>query len=320
MVRIVVQKLSLLVVACALLAGCGSPPPPDLDNEQSKAMRITPGILVKDGVNAGRNDKVDWKDFSYYEDARATVVVAIGDVGKPHKVTGEISLLSFDGQLIEKQAVIPSKREYTFVFEAKKDLHYFLKINAVKGAAAYMIDCKVEIIDPCASCTPDQTCNESKQCIAKNVCVPECKADEVCKDNKCEDMCGGCPSGKRCEAKSGRCLSIGSGRTREPGVKPVKKGCDPACQAGEICNKETSECEASTSIAATVLTVTEESGGSVILLNQGSQSGVKRGASGSVGGGKFRFTIRDVTATRSRAKVSASPAQLKGLTKASISK
>ncbi len=319
MIRQAFLGVSCLALAGVLLVGCGSPPPPDVDNAQNKALRISSGILVKDSLNAGRNDAVDWKEFSYFDDARVSLIIAVGELGKPHGVFGDIQLLGADGALLEKQPVMSVKRDYTFNFEVKKDQKYFLKLTATKGAAAYQIETIVKVIDPCELCKPNEVCKE-KKCVDPTVCVPECDSNEVCRDNVCVDACGGCPRGKRCDARSGRCLTVGGGSGGGT-VTPGKKGCDPKCEDGETCNEKTGECvAAATTISATVLSVTADGTGSVILMNVGSEQGVKRGASGSIGGGKFRFKVSQVTATRSRAKVSAPPADIKGMTRATIVK
>ena len=331
MMRQTVSDL-LLVTGLALMAGpsCGNMCNPDTDNEQPKALRISPGILVKDSI-ASDCDSIDWKDFSYFQDAKGTVSFVFGEAYKTHSVRGEISLFSFDGQLMERQPVLPEKREYVFHFNATKDKDFFFKLQAFKGHSGYMVETKTESLDPCAQCTggttccpptnlccgPGTVCKEGA-CVRADQCIPSCDREDVCVSGRCEPACSPpCRGGKRCDVEARRCVAVGT--TPVTHTEPKKKGCPP-CKSGETCNPDTDKCEpVPTGISASVLGVMDEGGTTIILLNRGTQDGVKRGAGGRIGG--FTFTIREATATKSKAKVNgAKPEQLKGLGKVSISK
>lgn len=313
------------LVAAAAVAGCGDICHPDVDNEQPRALRIAPGILVKDSLDV-ECDPVDWKDFSYFENVRVTVVFAFGEMYKPHGVHGQIRLFSFDGNEMERQPVVPERRDYKFVFVAQKDKDYFFKVETAKGSSGYMVETKVEALDACASCPPGSTCCrptgiccppgavcKDGACIASGECVPACQRDEVCVSGRCEEACpGGCPRGKRCDADSRRCVGTGGGGG---GVAPppARRGCvaDPSmCAADEECDKATGECKTLSYIKGTVLNAFEEGGGTVILINRGREDKVRAGQRGSVG--SFEFTVGSVTATRCRAKVAAKPDEVKG--------
>jgi len=319
-----VKSLLLAILALPLVVSCGEMCHPDVDNEQPRALRIAPGILVKDSLHE-QCDRVDWKDFSYFENVRVTVVFAFGEMYKPHGVHGQIRLFSFDGNEMERQPVVPERRDYKFVFVAQKDKDYFFKIETQKGSAGYMVETKVEPLDACANCPPGSTCCRPTgiccppgstcrdgACVASGECVPPCGRDEVCVAGRCEDACpGGCGAGKRCDVERRRCVSVGGGTPQPP--PPAKKGCvaDPSiCKADEECERSTGECKTLPYIKGTVLQASEEGGGTVILINRGSDDKVKSGARGKVG--SYEFSVFSVTATRCRAKVSARPEDVKG--------
>ncbi len=315
-------------VALALCASCGDCKP-DVDNEQPKALRINPGILVKDSLDADC-DSIDWKDFSYYEAVRVTVTFAFGEMYKPHGVEGDIRLFRFDGNQMQQQPIVSETRDYTFVFVAEKDKDYFFQIQARKGSAGYMVETKVEPLDSCASCPSGSTCCRPSglccpggtvcrdgACLRTDECSPSCRGDTVCEGGRCVEACpGGCRKPKRCDVDERRCVGGDAAPVKVTPARP--KGCQPACKGGQTCNDATGECEGGDSISGSVLSVTEDGGGSDILINRGSQDGVHNGATGSIGG--FSFTVRNVTATRCHGKVAARPDALKNFGKVRIGK
>jgi len=302
---------------------CGPKAPPDVDDQQPKALRISPGVLVKDSLDPDRSDSIDWKDFSYYMDVSVTVVFAFGEMYKPHGVRGEITLFSFDGNVIQRRPVVPEKRDYSFSFTAQKDKDYFFKVEAVKGASGYMVETKVIPLDACASCPAGTTCcrptgsccepgTECRDgsCVKQRGCHPSCRRGKVCVAGVCEAACpGGCGRGMVCHVKRRRCVKRGPVRPG-PGHGPVRKVCSPPCSSGQTCNTGTGECEGGSVIKGRVLSATEKGASTEILINRGSRDGVRRGATGSIGG--IGFKVVYVSATRCRAKVRASPEQLMG--------
>ncbi len=305
-----------LVGAVLAATGCGSHCPMDTDNQPPRALRISPGVLVKDFIES-KCDREDWKDFSYFQDVRATVTFAFGEPYKPHGVTGEITLFSFDANVLQRQPIVPERREYAFVFTAQKAKDYFFQVVVTKGAAAYMVETKVEPLDPCAACPagtvccrPTGLCCEAGTvcrqgaCVRPDVCEPACGSGFVCVAGQCEEACpGGCRKGWRCDEGSRTCVRVSSGGTRpEPTPQPSPPP-QPRCAQGETYNPATRQCEGGGgAISGTVLSATEKGAGMVeILINRGSSHGVRSGASGSVAG--YPFTVESVSATRCRAKV-----------------
>jgi len=312
-------------LAWIVLAGaaCGSHCPMDTDNQQPKALRISPGVLVKDFIES-KCDREDWKDFSYFQDVRATVAFAFGEPYKPHGVTGEITLFSFDANVLQRQPIVPEKRDYTFVFTAQKDKDYFFQIRASGGAAAYMVETKVEPLDPCASCAagtvccrPTGLCCEAGTvcrggaCVRPDSCDPPCGPGYLCVSGQCEEACpGGCRKGFRCDEDSRTCIRERRGAERPAPPQPGPPA-TPKCAAGETYNPSTKQCEGGGAISGSVLSATVQGTYTEILINRGSSHGVRAGASGRVG--SFDFTVESVSATRCRAKVrGASPDQLLG--------
>lgn len=311
-----------LVVLAAVACG-GSQP--DLDDARPKALRISPGVLVKDAIDA-KKDKVDWKDFSYYQDARATVVFSFGDRFTQHELQGEISLYDFEGSALQSQRIVPGVVDYKFVFDVKKDKDYFFRVEARKGKAGYLVETRTEAQDPCAACGPGTTCCGTQCCGAGQACrdgvcvmvgcVPPCRHGEVCESGRCEEACpGGCRGGKVCDVSERRCVG---GAPSTPRPQPPARKCPP-CGAGTTCNEDSGQCEgASTGIGGAVLSVVEEGSGIVIIINRGSEDGVRRGASGRVAG--LSFTVREVSATKCKASLNAKPSQVPVKSRVTIEK
>jgi len=317
-----IYRSAVVIACCFAVWACASKGPPDSDAEYSKATRIVPGFLAPDSIDAAHGDLVDWKSFSYFNDAKATVTFRFGEMFKPHGVRGEITLFDISGNALQREVINPDRREFVFTFTALKDKNYFFKVEAVKGASGYTVETKVEPLDACASCAPPAVCCKpggqccqpgtacrDGACVKSDACSPECGSEEVCSSGRCEPACaGGCSHGKRCDVRSRRCVAVTIADHRTVVKRPA---CDPPCGGGEKCNEKTGECEGGTeAIAGSVLNVSDDGGGSIVQINRGAQDGVKRGATGSVGG--HPLTVFEVTATRCRAKVPAKPDQLKG--------
>lgn len=311
------RQVSIMAILGALVLaqmGCGTRCPPDIDGEMTKPLRITPGVLIPaDSINA-KCDSVDWKHISYYTDARLTVDFTFGDMGKEHGVRGEISLLDFNGNILQRQPIVPEQRVYTFVFVAKKEKDYFFKVQAEKGRSGYMVKATAEPLDPCASCPPNTTCCRPTNlccepgtvckdgaCVKLEVC--NCGPGEVCVSGRCEEACpGGCRRGFVCDEATRTCI-----RKKSPGPPPQKeeprRPQPPKCGPSERLDPETMRCvPAEGVLRGQVLSATDAGGEeTVIMINLGSSHNVKVGSSGSVAGHSFR--VDQVWPTRCRAKV-----------------
>lgn len=320
--RIVSLSMGIMAVAAAWTLSCREVTP-DVDDQQPKALRISPGVLVKDSLDPARGDAIDWKDFSYYTDVGVSVVFAFGEMYRPHGLRGEITLFSFDGNVIQRHPVVPEKRDYPFQFTARQDKDYFFKVEAYKGESGYMVETKVTPLDVCAACPQGTTCcRPTGQCCSPGTecrdgtcvrsavrCTPSCRKGRVCVAGTCEKACpGGCPRGKRCDVKKRRCVPRIGGPPPPPPPPPPK--CKSPCEQGQTCNRKTGQCEGGNVIVGSVLSAVEKGALTEILINLGSQDGVKRKARGTVG--RFSFTVSTVSATRCRAKIKAPPDQVRG--------
>lgn len=305
------HKLIVFISTIILLFGCGTYCPPDVDNQQPRALGIVEGVLVKESIDA-TCDRVDWRHYSAHSDGRVVALFSFGELYKPHGVRGEIQLFDMPGNVLQRQPITPEQREYKFVFPVKKDENYFFRVEATKGTAGYMIDLKLEPLDPCAKCQGVVCCNNvccapgevciNGICSKPGVCVPECSEGEVCEDGRCVPACpGGCPKGHYCSINLRRCVKAGGGAPPPPPAKECNPPCNPV---DERCNPKTLQCEVLPYINCSVLEVQPGAGtSSIILINRGHKDGVKIGATGSVK--SFGLKVIEVTATRCRATVSA---------------
>jgi hypothetical protein len=307
------RRLLPVVLLAAFACGGGGA---DIDDARPKALRISPGVLVKDSIDAKR-DPVDWKDFSYYQDARATIVFSFGDRFSPHALEGEIALFDFEGSALQNQRIMPGTVDYKFVLPVRKDKDYFFRVEARRGKAAYLVETRIDPLDACDDCGKGQACVKGA-CVAVG-CTPPCRrGSEVCEQGECVEACpGGCRKGKVCDVSERRCVG---GEPAAPRAQPpARKGC-PACGAGQTCNEDTNQCEgaAPTGVSGAVVSVVEEGSGIVIIINRGSEDGVRRGAQGRVAG--IAFTVRDVSATKCKAFLNAKPSQVPAKSRVTIEK
>ena len=318
----------LMVLGCLTVIACRTHYPPDPDSEMVSARPLYSGYMVNQSVNPKKGDKIDWYKFSYFKEADVTVRFWFGDVGKVHGVTGEISLVTPDGNVVQKQVILPHKRTYEFKFPVRKDQVYFIRVEAKKGKAKYMVKAETKPLDPCAKCGPGTTCCKPANvccpsgtvcrdgaCVDPNVCVPVCGPEEMCVQGRCVYGCAKpCRRGYICDPDRGRCIRKHrrSPRVRKRPVRPAPK-CPP-CGPGERCNPATGRCEAAVqtdAIVGKVLLATSIGGGRTeILINKGRRHGVKPGAKGSVAG--IPFKVKFVTPTRCRAVVRAKPEAVMG--------
>jgi len=321
--RLVSLFFVFLPCICVLAFGCRTRCPIDTDEEYSKAMRIWPGVDIPDSIDA-KCDPVDWRSFSYNQDVRVEVTISFGDLFKAHRCEGEIGLYSFEGNILDRRPIVPQTRVYKFAFTAQKEASHYFKIHAKKGKCSYVLRAEVSPVDPCASCPPERCCREAgvccspgtvcrgRECIPADICEPPCGRGFVCVMGKCEEACpGGCGRGYYCDEARRECVPISSKPKRVVPDKP-KTEFTPKCPAGRTYNPQTGQCEGGgTTIIGKVIEATQTGKGVEVIINRGSNHGVRKGQVGKVGA--FQFTISLVSATRCRATIpNASAEEVKG--------
>jgi hypothetical protein len=323
--RLICAVLMVLFSASMSVLGCRSRCPIDVDETHAKALRIWPAIDIPDSIDA-KCDPVDWKSFSYPQDVKVQVTISFGDLFKAHSVEGEIGLYSFEGNLLDRRPVVPQTRVYEFTFTAQKEKSYYFKISAKKGASAYVLRAETSPIDPCASCPPERCCKEAgvccepgtvckgKECVRADVCEPQCAPGSVCVMGRCEEVCpGGCGRGYYCDQGKRACVPT-SPRQRQVTPEKPKVETPLKCPAGRSYNPKTGTCEGGGgNIVGKVIEATQTGKGVVVNINRGSDHGVRKGQTATVGG--YQFTIGTVSATRCKATIpNASADELKGKT------
>lgn len=299
--------LILFPILFAVFSGCKHYPP-DLDNTQSKALRLISGVPIQDNIAPKRGDSVDWRMFVSNKDVRVNVVYTIGEQYKSHNVRGEIIVFDRPGNVIVRKPVVPGKRDYTIMFTAHKQAPYYFEFHANSGAAGYLISCTTDSLDPCAKCGPSTTCcmptgiccsRNTKcvagECVSRNVCDPPCSGDRICRDNVCISACGHrCRRGSVCDVRLGRCI-----RTHKR--RHYRHKNRPKCRSGQSFDPGLGHCVSNVVpaniIIANVLSVTHgPSGETLIVVDRGVKHGVKRGYRAKAGG----VTLLQYNLTRTR--------------------
>ena len=279
------RVLSALAIVGLLSVGCGdiSSAEDDMDNVQAKAPLLPPGLLVKDSINAGEGDTIDWRDFTVFVDSHVVVTYTVGGMGEPHDVVGDITCYDMKSRELGAEPVSSERQVYDIRFDAEGKKHYFCRLQAKEGSSAYTISSETKPIirDPCAKCGMEEKCVDGR-CIDKNACYPECKHDKVCKQGICE-----CPGGQRWSSRQSRCYTPSS-RPR-PKPKAVSLECSP-CRQGMTCDHKTGECvpipKPSGKGAKVLSSVPAADGvGAILTVNRGARHDIKKGQTGQLSNG-----------------------------------
>jgi hypothetical protein len=184
-------------------------------------------------------------------------------------VTGQIILFDDRGQRMQVKSVQPNERTYEFGFEAEPKKPYYFKFQAARGTGRYDVQAHVKAADPCAMCLAEERCIEG-HCVPPGECYPPCEDDMKCIDGECREECG---RGEKW--RDGRCVR-------------VRRGCHPRCGKGERCRR--GRCVPKRKkrkfITGKILSAWPTGSGITMLINRGTNDGVKKGAGGKVVGGK----------------------------------
>ncbi|MCB9730389.1 MAG: hypothetical protein H6744_03660 [Deltaproteobacteria bacterium] len=334
-------SLALALGLCAF--GCG-PKYVDDDHTPATARPAPADLAIDDTIDAKVGDKLDWKSVVPMADGTAKLVVRVGDAFKgKHDVKGELAVFTLDAHQLAQTPIQPNVMKYELEWPAKADTTYLVKVAATEGKAPYITEFSLTPADPCAAmrCGAGTEC-KAGVCVAIEMpeidCIPECGSGKFCVDGKCEKACAdGCPRGHVCDTDLNECVAdacagkkCGRGEYCSRGrcYARAKKGCDPACGAGQTCKgtrcvstKTEPEPEPSDDgpISASIIQATPMGAKTSIILNKGSKHGVKVGQSGSVKGvGSFR--VIQVFATRCKAIVDKPSTALAGAKSATISR
>jgi len=293
-----------------LLAACGDVSRiEDNDNGRAKAPLLPPNLEVKDSISVDEGDLEDWRDFTVVIDSHVTITYVVGSIGEPHNVVGDVTCYDMKSNPLAGEPISPDKPSYELKFDADGKKHYYCRLRAKTGGAAYTINSETRPIvkDPCAACSPDQKC-VSDRCYPIDACVPECATGEVCQDGECVEPA--CPKGKEWSAAKGACVKKVVNRT-----PPPPSPCQPPCGAGMMCDAASKACvarpvappptQAATGLGgAKVLSAVAapNSAFSVVTINRGAHHGVKLHMKGRLDSGAD-LEVVEVYPFRCRASV-----------------
>jgi hypothetical protein len=285
--------LGLSALLALVLAACGDVSRiEDNDNGRAKAPLLPPNLEVKDGINVDEGDLEDWRDFTVVIDSHVTITYVVGSIGEPHTVVGDVTCYDMKSNPLAGEPITPEKPSYELKFDAEGKKHYYCRLRAKAGGAAYTINSETRPIvkDPCAACTPDQKC-VSDRCYSIDACVPECSGGELCRDGECVEPA--CPKGKEWSAEKGACVKKVVGKAQPPAPSP----CQPPCGAGTVCDAATKACVARQAPAqpaqagglggAKVLSAVAAPNAafSVVIIDRGTHHGVKLHMKGKLANG-----------------------------------
>ncbi len=337
-------RSSLVLALMLSAAACGTKYVDD-DFKPPDARPAPADLRIDDSIDFKLGDKLDWKSVVPMADGTGKLTLRVGDAFKgTHNVKGDVAIFTIDAHPLAQQAIEPNVMKYELEWPAKADTTYLVKISATAGKAAYTVEFTLAPSDPCATmrCAAGTEC-QAGTCVAiptpEIECIPECGAGKFCVDGKCIKACaGGCPRRQVCDTDLNECVAdacsgmkCGRGEYCSKGrcYTKAKKGCDPACGAGQRCkgstcvdlppDEPTAEPSADGPISASIIQATPMGGKTSLILNKGSKHGIKVGQSGSVPGvGSFR--VIQVFATRCKAIIDKPSTALTGAKSAVISR
>ncbi len=293
----------LLLVVLALAACSGqSIRDPDNDEKKEKSRPFKATEPTKDNLNEVIGDREDWRFWVPDKTGKGELRVEVSKWEDSSTLQAMVTIFDEAGtQLAQKpmNQANPTVREQFAVEGARK---YYARFKLVSGKGEYIAEMS-EPLDPCASCTDKQECQEGK-CIDKP-CGGPCPDGMICNreknecikgkekpENKCESV--SCPKGEMCARSSGKCVPV-----------PERK------DSGEEKKDNAIDCD--------VFEAQDAGTGSILKLSAGENKGVKKGMSGSVKGVKGgSFTVTEVYPTRSKANCKVPAAKVPSGSKASI--
>ena len=301
-VAVRLRQIIFVVLALCIVSGCVRSVDTGNDNSAPKARLLLPdpAVTTRGSLDVSKGDTEDWKRIYPQWDGKVTLDFVIGDPFEgTNSISGWIRVLDQDAEELAKREIMRGTVRYKITFEAQARKQYYLQIAARAGKEGYKIRYRQarKKVDPCASCTSDQVCEEG-------VCVA--KADPKWKG------CGKCPRGHYCSRRHKKCVRnrcykkvcprgqyCSGGECRKKRVKPKK---EPKAEVPK---------GPSPKLLASCLRLFPYAGGqkTVAVFNRGRAHSVSRGDRGSMGG--KRFTIIQVGAGQSKAVINAPKSSVK---------
>lgn len=310
--RIPLRSIHGIALLAVVIAACSGSTlrDPDGDEARTKARPFSRLGPTEDKLDTGMGDAEDWR--LYLADKPATLELRLihGRFGKESTLNGQVTVYTSVGERLAEAAIAPGTEMTTKVtFAVLANQSYLVQIKASTGKGDYAVEVG-EAQDPCAACSPTQTCVAGK-CVDKP-CGGTCAEGEVCDPakNRCTkenvNLCQGvrCGKGESCLRATGKCEA-----NRPAGLKC---GANQVAKDGECVDKVSD-------IDCTIIDVREAGDGAVLTLSAGDNKGVTKGNTGYVKGVKgATFTIVEVYPSRSKAVVKVAAGKLAGITAAAI--
>lgn len=273
-------RRSALLLAFLLASACSGQSMHDPDhNDTTKNAKsfLIPGP-TEDSLDVGKGDREDWRYLLTEKSGTLELKVTVGPFGEPASIVGTVTVFTGTSEQLVEQPIQPgSNQNFKLSFKVDANAKYYVRFKALSGKGRYSV-AVAEPEDPCASC------DQQKQ---------------ECVEGKCRDKpCGGdCPENETCDKVKNVC------------VKSKAKSDDKPKPKREVSHEEKPEAAPKgAEIECSIIQVFPKGTGSRLIVNCGSNDGVKPGASGFVKGVKgATFTVTNTfpVGTRSDANCAA---------------
>jgi hypothetical protein len=333
-------------------AGCLKKP--DLDANCANAKSITPYVVVTDQLDVKKGDRADCRKMSFPDSGTAKLTYTMGAAFNPHNIFGNITAYDSSEAEIKQVSVTPAQRNVVLEFPVEANRTSYVWFRADSGKHGYTI--RLEYSNPCSKCGPNDDCVNGS-CQPKQ-CDPPCDDySEICDAGQCISPCEPpCRSGRICNAASARCIrkctktrkSCPSGTSwsssrcrcrkklvscadgcpsgticRSGRCRKLAAVCPAACPAGQNCNASTGNvCKKKrcSPVTARATSVQRDGDYTLILVNRGSDHGIRVGSRGKMCGKSLKVLRVYSSGTRAKARVMATKEQLGNCKSASISR
>ena len=140
-----------VLLACALVAACGTVPPnldysDEGDAERDRAMAVFIDRSVTDRLDATNGDHTDWKYVDVVEQGKLKITVSLDH---PEAVElGEVELTDEFGSRLDRAVIEPNQPVYVFDQQVRKPTKFFVKVFIRHGATPYTTGATLELPPP----------------------------------------------------------------------------------------------------------------------------------------------------------------------------